>query len=182
MVELKNCSGHQLLQQKGWLAIKSVRNSCPSIFNLPIYLKISNHIYTRYKFINPLTFLFFFSNKNYVIQWKQILKWNNGKLAELLTITNPYIASNWSFYGVLLHIPQISKQCRYRSDWLLTLCMPGNFNSFLVICWLLFQQILSGTLSKCQTILDPDQDRQNVSPDLGQNCLQRLAADDKYCC
>ena len=27
--------------------------------------------------------------------------------------------------------------------------------------------------------LDPDQDRQNVSPDLGLNCLQRLSADDE---
>ena len=25
--------------------------------------------------------------------------------------------------------------------------------------------------------LDPDQDRQNVGPDLGPNCLQRLSAD-----
>ena len=27
--------------------------------------------------------------------------------------------------------------------------------------------------------MDPDQDRQNVGPDLGPNCLQRLSADDK---
>ena len=27
--------------------------------------------------------------------------------------------------------------------------------------------------------LDPDQDRQFVSPDLGPNCLQRLSADNK---
>ena len=27
--------------------------------------------------------------------------------------------------------------------------------------------------------LDPNQDRQNVGPDLGPNCLQRLSADDK---
>ena len=27
--------------------------------------------------------------------------------------------------------------------------------------------------------LDPDQDGQNVCPDLGSNCLQRLSADDK---
>ena len=27
--------------------------------------------------------------------------------------------------------------------------------------------------------LDPDQDRQNVDPDLGPNCLQRLSVDDK---
>ena len=29
--------------------------------------------------------------------------------------------------------------------------------------------------------LEPDQDRQNVGPDLGPNCLQRLSADDKSC-
>ena len=27
--------------------------------------------------------------------------------------------------------------------------------------------------------LEPDQDRQNVGPDLGPSCLQRLSADDK---
>ena len=27
--------------------------------------------------------------------------------------------------------------------------------------------------------LDPDQDRQNVGPDLGPNCLQTLSADNK---
>ena len=26
--------------------------------------------------------------------------------------------------------------------------------------------------------MDPDRDQQNVSPDLGSNCLQRLSADD----
>ena len=31
---------------------------------------------------------------------------------------------------------------------------------------------------ECQTVLDPDQARQNVGPDLGPNCLQRLLADD----
>ena len=29
--------------------------------------------------------------------------------------------------------------------------------------------------------LDPDQDRRSVGPDLGPNCLQRLATDDKRC-
>ena len=27
--------------------------------------------------------------------------------------------------------------------------------------------------------LDPDQDRLNVGPDMGPNCMQRLSADDK---
>ena len=30
--------------------------------------------------------------------------------------------------------------------------------------------------------LDPDQARQNVGPDLGPNCLQRLSADHTICC
>ena len=30
--------------------------------------------------------------------------------------------------------------------------------------------------------LDPDQDRRSAGPDLGTNCLQRLAADNKNCC
>ena len=29
--------------------------------------------------------------------------------------------------------------------------------------------------------LEPDQDRQNVGPYLGPNCLQRLSVDDKSC-
>ena len=32
--------------------------------------------------------------------------------------------------------------------------------------------------SQCHTVLDPDQARHNVRPDLGPNCLQRLSADD----
>ena len=40
-------------------------------------------------------------------------------------------------------------------------------------------RILSATLSECQTVWDPDQDRRFVGPDLVPNSLQRLAADDK---
>ena len=43
----------------------------------------------------------------------------------------------------------------------------------------LFQEILSETLSECQTVLDPEKDQQNVGPDLAPNCLHRLSADDK---
>ena len=43
-----------------------------------------------------------------------------------------------------------------------------------------FQKILLGTLAQSYS-LDPDQDRQNVGPDLGPNCLQRLPVDDKSC-
>ena len=38
----------------------------------------------------------------------------------------------------------------------------------------LFKKILLGS-----NTLDPDQARQNVGPDLGPNCLQRLSADGK---
>ena len=31
-------------------------------------------------------------------------------------------------------------------------------------------------------MLDQDQDRHSVDPDLGPNSLQRLSADDKICC
>ena len=63
------------------------------------------------------------------------------------------------------------------------------------ICRLL--QIIGGALrvnastvwkNSCRNIirvsnsLDPDQARQNVGHDLGPNCLQRLSADDKFCC
>ena len=56
--------------------------------------------------------------------------------------------------------------------------MLGNFSYFCCLLQTLFkifffQKILSGTLSNC---LDPDQDRQNVGPDLDPNRLQRLSA------
>ena len=37
--------------------------------------------------------------------------------------------------------------------------------------------ILSGIPLRCQTVLDPEQARHFVGPDLGPNCLQRLSAD-----
>ena len=42
----------------------------------------------------------------------------------------------------------------------------------------LFEKILSGIPLECQTVLDPDQARQFVGPDLGPKCLPRLSADD----
>ena len=54
--------------------------------------------------------------------------------------------------------------------------MLGNFSCF--CCRLLtffknglFQKNLSGTLIRVSNCLDPDQDRQNVGPDLGPDCL-----------
>ena len=44
----------------------------------------------------------------------------------------------------------------------------------------IFFKILSWSHSRVLNILDPDQDRHSVGPDLDQNCfLQRLSADDK---
>ena len=60
-------------------------------------------------------------------------------------------------------------------------CMLGNFSSF--CCRLLtFSKLISSKNYFRDTIrvsngLDPAQDRQNISPDLGPNCLQRLSAD-----
>ena len=33
---------------------------------------------------------------------------------------------------------------------------------------------ISGTLTRVSNCLDPEQDRQNVGPDLGPNCLQKV--------
>ena len=60
--------------------------------------------------------------------------------------------------------------------------MLGNFSCF--CCRLLdFSTFILSKISFRNTIrvsnsLDPDQDWQNVSPDLGPNCLQRSSADD----
>ena len=43
-----------------------------------------------------------------------------------------------------------------------------------------FHNFFSGTLSVLNG-LDPDQDQQNVGPDLSPSCLQRLTADGKSC-
>ena len=43
----------------------------------------------------------------------------------------------------------------------------------------LFQNILSETPLGCQTVLDADEVRHFVGPDLGPNCLNGLSVDDK---
>ena len=45
----------------------------------------------------------------------------------------------------------------------------------------LFQKNSFKNPIKVSNSLDPDQDRQSVSPDLGKNYLQRLSTDDKSC-
>ena len=44
----------------------------------------------------------------------------------------------------------------------------------------LFEKLFQG-YNYLANSLDPDQDRRSVGPDLGPNCLQRSAADDKIC-
>ena len=63
--------------------------------------------------------------------------------------------------------------------------MLGNFHAFDVVC-LHFLKLSFSKNSFRNTIrvlnsLDPDQDRHFVGPDLDQNCLQSLSADDKSC-
>ena len=43
----------------------------------------------------------------------------------------------------------------------------------------IFSKNSSRNTIRISNSLDPDQDRQNVCPDLGPNCLQKLSADDK---
>ena len=53
--------------------------------------------------------------------------------------------------------------------------MMGNFSYFcrlLIFLNITFKKNLSGTLSECQTVWDPDQDRRPVGPDICQYCLQ----------
>ena len=45
----------------------------------------------------------------------------------------------------------------------------------------LFQKILSGALSECQTVCIQIRTDILSVPDLGPNCLQRLSVDDKSC-
>ena len=60
------------------------------------------------------------------------------------------------------------------------LCLLGNFvlSSADFFQNQLFRKILLGVITvTVSNNLDPDQARQNVGPDLGPNCLQRISAD-----
>ena len=56
------------------------------------------------------------------------------------------------------------------------------FHVLVVICFLFlklsFSKISFWNIISVSNILDPDQDRHSVGPDLGPNCLQRLSAED----
>ena len=62
-------------------------------------------------------------------------------------------------------------------------CMRGNFSCFncrhIFFSKSTFSKDSFRNTSRVSNILDPDQAQQNVKPDLGPNCLQRLSADDK---
>ena len=52
------------------------------------------------------------------------------------------------------------------------------FPCFYVFCWILKKKNSFKNTNRVPNSLAPDQARQNVGPDLGPNCLQRLSADD----
>ena len=56
------------------------------------------------------------------------------------------------------------------------------FHACVAICWLFlsypFQKFFQNII-RVSNSFDPDQDRQNVGPNLCPSCLQRLPADDK---
>ena len=58
-------------------------------------------------------------------------------------------------------------------------CMLGNFACFFLSSADIFQNKLFQKVLLGSNTLDPDQARQNIRPDLGPNCLQRLSADGK---
>ena len=49
----------------------------------------------------------------------------------------------------------------------------------LIFFYLTFSKLSFRNTIRVSTSLDPNQDRQSVSPDLGPNCLQMLSADKK---
>ena len=49
----------------------------------------------------------------------------------------------------------------------------------LLLCHILLWMLDFFTTIRVSNSLDPDQARQNVGPDLGPNCLQRLTTDNK---
>ena len=73
-------------------------------------------------------------------------------------------------------MPRLITVC-WVHKYYLTLCHLGIFSLVFVIGFFKksnLWKILSGIPFKCQTDWVPDQARQNVGPDLGPICLQRL--------
>ena len=57
--------------------------------------------------------------------------------------------------------------------------MLCNFSGFSFHLLITFSKNHFRNTIRVSNGLDPDQDRQNVGPDLGPNCLQRTSADDR---
>ena len=60
-----------------------------------------------------------------------------------------------------------------------SLCMQGKFSCFCCRLLNLKKFYIIGTTIRVSSGLDPDQDHQNIGPDLGSNYLQSLSADNK---
>ena len=56
----------------------------------------------------------------------------------------------------------------------------GNFSDFFVVCWCFFKIISFGNTIRVSNSLDPYQARRFVGPDMGQNCFQKLSADEIF--
>ena len=48
------------------------------------------------------------------------------------------------------------------------------FNAFVVVCGLFSKNSFRNTIFRVLNILDPDQDRRFVGPDLDPNCFQKV--------
>ena len=61
---------------------------------------------------------------------------------------------------------------------LLTLCLLGNFDAFVVFTINFFTKFILGTLSECQTVLDPVQTKNVVRSDVckGYQQMTKVAA------
>ena len=72
------------------------------------------------------------------------------------------------------------------SSWSVLVCDHNKISCELFACWEIFRNLFLRTadffsnysfLERVSNILDPDQARHFVGPDLSPNCLQRLSAD-----
>ena len=96
------------------------------------------------------------------------------------------LLANYSHVVPSRDITKLSSAAKF-CDWCINFCMLGNFSWLFVVCWLfqnkLFQEIISRTLSECQTFwIQIRSDRMSgliCGPDLGPSCLHELSADNK---
>ena len=113
------------------------------------------------------------------------LRWSGTVTWQTKRTSSPWLAMIF-FWGLRLIKSSPEEKMRKLCYFTLWYCMLGNFSSF--CCRLLqfsklhFQKNSFRNIIWVSTDSDPDQDWQNVSPDLGPNCLHRLSADNKSCC